>query len=201
MFLLGVEHFVEHRLLNVEYNVAEHLDQATVGVGREARIIAPLGERLHALVVQAKIQNRVHHAGHGKLRAGAHTDQQRILALPQLLSLQRFQLGQRLVHLAIDIGRQSAAHVFPAGLRLNGESRRHGQPGIGHLGQSGAFAAEHLFHLAVAISLAAAEKVNVLGCAFADRLHFCFRESCSRHMSPFRDSNRYLGAGPASTEN
>ena len=37
-----------------------------------------------------------------------------------------------------------------------------GKPGVGHLGEAGAFAAEFILHLAVAFGLAAAEEVNVL---------------------------------------
>ena len=39
---------------------------------------------------------------------------------------------------------------------------RHGQPGARHFSQPGAFAAEHIFHLAVAVGGAAAERINVL---------------------------------------
>ena len=188
LFLLRVEHFVERRFLDVEHHIAEHLDQPAVRIGREPRIVAALGQRFHALVVQAKIENRVHHPRHGKLRARTHAHQQRILAGAELLALQRFQLRQRLVHLPIDVfGRQTAAHVLAASLGLNGESRRHRQAGIGHLGQARAFAAEHVFHLAVAIGLAAAERVDVFGrrtsCSF---LRFSFGESHRRHdISPF----------------
>ena len=38
-----------------------------------------------------------------------------------------------------------------------------GQSGVGHLGEARAFAAEHIFHLAVAVGLATAEGIDVLG--------------------------------------
>ena len=87
-FFLRVEHFFERCLLDLQHDVAEHLDQAAIGIVGEARIVAALGQRLNALVVQAEIQNRVHHARHGKLRARAHAHQQRILASAKLLALQ-----------------------------------------------------------------------------------------------------------------
>ena len=124
-----------------------------------------LRQRFHALVVQAEVQDGVHHAGHGELRARAHADQQRIVARAELLPLQLLQLRQRLVHLAVDVcGDTLLAHVFAAGFGLDGESRRHGQPGVGHLGQARAFAAQLVLHLAVAVGLATAEEINVLGC-------------------------------------
>ncbi len=91
-------------------------------------------------------------------------------------------LAQRLLHLPVDFfGHATVPHVFAASFGLNGESRRHGQPGIGHLGQAGALAAQVIFHLAVAIRLAAAEKVNVLGCGLLAFLHWSFGESNCRH--------------------
>ena len=53
-------------------------------------------------------------------------------------------------------------HVFAAGFGLDGEAGRNGQSGIGHLGQSGAFAAELVLHLAVTFGVAVAKEVDVL---------------------------------------
>ncbi len=48
-----------------------------------------------------------------------------------------------------------------ADVRGDGEARRYGQPGAGHFGQPGALAAERIFHVAVAVGGAAAERINV----------------------------------------
>ena len=180
--LLGVEYFVERGLRNLQHDVPEHLDEAAVRVSRETWVVAAFGESLHASVVQAKIENRVHHSRHGELRARTHADQQRVLTLAELLTLQLFQSHQRFFHLAIDFGRNTGtAHVLATCLGLNGEAGRHGKPGVGHLGEAGAFAAQFVFHLAIAVGLAVAKEVHVLGGWFGLRLHFCFRESCRRH--------------------
>ena len=139
LLLLAVEDFVEFVFLDVEHHVAEHLNQAAIGVISEARIVAELGKRLDALIVQAEIENRVHHAGHGELRARTHADQQRILAFAEFLSLQFFKLPS-----ASSIWRSTSCdtpplpHVLAAGFGLNGEAGRHRQAGIGHLGEAGA---------------------------------------------------------------
>ena len=99
----GVEDVLELLLGNVEHDVAEHLDQAAIGVVGKARIVAELGQRFDSLVVEAQVENRVHHAGHGELRAGADGNQQRIFARAELLSLQLFQPLERCVHLDIDL--------------------------------------------------------------------------------------------------
>ncbi len=183
LLFLGVEYFVEGRLGDIQDYVAEHLDEAAIGIGGKARIVAALGQGLDALIVEAEIQDGIHHAGHGEFGARAHADQQRILAFAELLALQFFQFLERRIHLALDFGGHAiAAHVFPTSFGLNGEAGRHGQAGIGHLSQASAFAAKVVFHLAVAVSFAAAKREDILGggilfrCAKAG-----FRESLRRH--------------------
>ena len=87
----AVEDVLELLLGNIENHVAEHLDQAAIGVIGKAGIVAELGQRFDGLVVEAEVENGVHHAGHGELGAGADGDQQRIVARAQLLPLQLFQ--------------------------------------------------------------------------------------------------------------
>ena len=75
LFLLGVEDFVEGRLWNLQHHVAEHLDQTAVGIIGKARVVAAFRQGLDAVIVQAEIENRIHHARHGKLRTRANADQ------------------------------------------------------------------------------------------------------------------------------
>ena len=171
LLLLAVEHFLERMLGNVEHHRAEHLDQAAIGVVGEARIVAELGQAFDRLVVQAEVEDGVHHARHGKLCARAHADQQRIVGSAQLLALQLFQPAQSFVHLAIDFGgNRVALHVLAASFGLDGEAGGNGESGVGHLGQAGAFAAEFVFHLAVTLGMSVAEEVNIFhGVLFGSR--------------------------------
>ena len=89
------------------------------------------------------------------------------------LTLQFFQLGESFVHLLIDLGRRlSGAHVLATRLSLNSEAGRNGQLGIGHLGEPCAFAAEVVFHFAVAFGVVVAEKVDILHSFRAGGCHF-----------------------------
>ena len=157
---MRVEDVLELLLGNIEDDVAEHLDQAAIGVVGKARIAAALGQGFDGLVVEAEVEDGVHHAGHGELCAGADGDEQRILAGAELLALQLFQPREGGMHLDVDLRADGAAHVFAAGFGLNGESGRDGQSGIGHLGQAGAFAAEHVLHAAVAVGALPPPKKN-----------------------------------------
>jgi hypothetical protein len=163
LLLLAIENFLEGGLGDVEHDAAEHLDEAAIGIVGEAGIVAELGQALHRLVVQAEVEDGVHHARHGELCARAHADQQRIVGAAELLALQLLQAFERFVHLAIDLAGDSMIwHVLAAGFGLDGEAGRHGQAGIGHLGEPGAFAAQLVLHLAVTFGVAVAKEVNVL---------------------------------------
>ena len=62
--LYAIKDVLKLLLGNIQNHVSEHLDQTTIGIICKAGIIAELGERFHGLVVQAEVQNRIHHAGH-----------------------------------------------------------------------------------------------------------------------------------------
>ncbi len=98
----AVEDVLELLLGNVENHVAEHLDEAAVGVISKAGIIGALRERFHGLVVEAEVENGVHHAGHGELGAGADGDEQRIVACAELLPLHLLKAFERGKHFLVD---------------------------------------------------------------------------------------------------
>jgi hypothetical protein len=60
---------------NVEDGPAEHLDQPPVGVPGETLVTALRGETCDAGVVEADVEDRLHHAGHGELATRAHRQQ------------------------------------------------------------------------------------------------------------------------------
>ena len=83
-FLHRVELVLEDVLRNLQHDVAEHLDEAAIAVGGEPAVAGLLLQRFDGLVVEAEIQNRVHHAGHRKFRARADRHEQRLLRVAQL---------------------------------------------------------------------------------------------------------------------
>ena len=71
---LTLEEMVEFLLRNLHHHVAEHLNEAAVAVESPARVPGLLGKRFRDLIVHSQVQNRIHHAGHGKLGARTHAD-------------------------------------------------------------------------------------------------------------------------------
>ncbi len=162
--LARIEDVVELLLVDVERHFAEHLNEAAIRIVGEARIVGELGQTLHRLVVQAQVENGVHHARHRKLRAGADAHEKRVGGIAELFSDLRFEFRQCSEHLPIDLVGNAIGvlEINVADLRRNGESGRHRNTSPAHLGQASALAAENVLHLAIAVGLAGAEAINVV---------------------------------------
>ena len=151
--------------VDVEHYVGVHLDEAAVRVQGEPLVV--LGQALHRLVVEAEVEDGVHHPRHRGARAGADGDQQRLAGVAELAADGLLHAGQILGHRRFQLrGVRLAVRVkVRADLGGDGESRRDGDADVGHLGQARAFAAEDVLHRRVAFGVAFAEVVDVLGSA------------------------------------
>ena len=63
-----------------------HLDKPPIAIVGEARIVRLCGQAFDRFVVQAEVQNRIHHARHRELRAGTDAEQQRVGGVAELLA-------------------------------------------------------------------------------------------------------------------
>ena len=72
------ERVLEARAVDAEHDSAEHLQEAAVGIPREALVAGQGGQAGDGFVVEAEIQDGVHHARHRKFGARAHADEQRV---------------------------------------------------------------------------------------------------------------------------
>ncbi len=78
--------FLEHLRVDAHDHVAEHGDEAAVGVVGEALVAGALGQPVDGLVVEAQVEDGVHHARHGEHGAGADGEEQRVLGIAQGLA-------------------------------------------------------------------------------------------------------------------
>ena len=85
-------------------------------------------------------------------------------ASPSFLPICSSSFCKRFVDLLVDFLRNLVAVLEEdvADLGRDREAGRHRHAGAAHFREAGAFAAEHVFHLAVAVGRAAAERVDVL---------------------------------------
>ena len=159
----GIEDVIELRHVDMQRDFAEHLNEAAVAIVGEARVAGFGDQAFGAGIVQAEVENGVHHAGHGELGAGTNAHQERIGCAAELFAHELFELGHGFVNLVIDFFGHFVA-IFKeevTNLSRDGEARGHRHAGLAHLGEACAFAAQNLFHGSVAVGRASAKRVNV----------------------------------------
>ena len=150
--------------LDAHDDVAVHLNEAAVTIPGEALVLGRSNERLHRLVVEAKIQNRVHHARHGITRSRPHRYEQRhLFGIAEFRPHNPLHIRHAFIDLGLERRRIGAVVrvIVSANFGRDRESRRDRQTDPGHLGEVRAFAAEQRFHLAGAVSVTIAEVINV----------------------------------------
>ena len=163
-------------LLHAHDDVAIHLDEAAVAVPGEALVLRGGDQREHGLVVQAEVENRVHHAGHRVARAGADGDEQRHRRLvAELRAHDLLDEGNAGLDLALKLLRIGPLVLVVVGADFggDGEARRHRQADAAHLRQVRAFAAEQRLHAAVAVGFLVSKQVNVFRCFLKCFACFC----------------------------
>ena len=155
------EHRFEWRLRQVEHHDGVHLQEAPVAVPGERRIAAQGGEPFHRAVVEAEVEDRLHHPGHRHRGAAAHRHQQRHPFAAEFLAGGGLQPLER----ALDLGAQARGKAL--GLEIgaahggrNGEAGRHRDAEVRHLRQTRALAAEDVLHRGRAVRAALPEEVD-----------------------------------------
>ena len=135
-----------HRLLELvarhaEHDVAVHLDEPPPAVVREA-LARERGEAGDRPRREPQVQDRVHHARHGRARAGADRDEERIRRVAEPLVGGVLEPAERGLDLRADSVEARAARHVGADRRLDREARRHRDAEGRHLGEARALAAE-----------------------------------------------------------
>ena len=162
--LVLVEDLLEVMMRNTEHHVGIHGDEAPVAVVGEAPVAGLFRERRHRDVVEPEIEHSVHHARHRGARARAHGHEQRIIAIAEIFAGDAADLSERRFDLRLQILRIGFVVLVEIGADLggDGETGRHRQAEMRHLGKARALATEEIAHFGAAFGLAAAEAINPL---------------------------------------
>ena len=168
-----------------QHHVPEHRDEAAVAVPGEALVPGLLRQPLHRLIVQAEVEDGVHHARHRTRAPRADRDQERVARGRRAACRRRPRAGQmRRATCGHSAGGMLLAGrvVGGPGLGGDGEAGRNRDADLGHLGQLAALAAQQRPQGARAFRLAVRERVDVLGRSRRKRL----RQSGARRVALFR---------------
>ena len=174
-----VDLFLEQALRHAHDDVCKHLHKAAVAVVGKARVAGLLGQALNGRVVQAEVEDGVHHAGHGLTRPGAHGHQQGIFHVAELLAgdLLKTLDVRKDVRLDLRIDLTAVRIVLRAGFRRDREALRHRHTGRCHLRQTGTLAAKRVAHR----GLVTAECLT----SFAEIIQILFAHSITSNCSIF----------------
>ena len=181
-----VQDLLEHVVIQVQDHVRIHLDEPSIGIEGETSVAGQLGQAFHRLVVEAEVQDRVHHARHRGAGARSNGDQQGIARFAEPLASQLFHARQSRRHLTLQVvGIASLIGVeVRAALGGDREPRRHRQAQGAHLRQVGALAAQQVLHRGVAVGGAAAKGVNPASLGQRIGGHAAFTPSQARNPPP-----------------
>ncbi len=160
--LVIVENVLEAVVADAQHDVRVHGDEAAVAVEREALVAGQQGQAFNGGIVEAEIENRVHHARHRGAGAGAHGDQQRVFGVAEALArdlFQVFQAGFDLVDQAVGQLR-IVLKIVDAGFGGDGETGRDRQVQGRHFGEIRPLAAQQRLHRCVAIGLSGSEGID-----------------------------------------
>ena len=166
LFLLHlVDQSLEILFADLHHDVRIHLNESSVAVPRPSGVAGFLRQNFDHLIVQAEVQDGIHHARHGSARTRADGDQKGIFQIAELLAGDLLHLADVLHDLRLDliVDFSAVLVILRAGLGGNGESLRNGKTDIGHLREVRALAAQDLTHFRVAF----AEQIDVF-------FHLCF---------------------------
>ena len=96
---LGLDAIARH----AAHDVREHLQEAPVGVPGEALVAGCAGEPAHGAVVEAQVEDRVHHPRHRLARPRAHRQKERVLVIAEAAPDVRFEALERLRDLGLEL--------------------------------------------------------------------------------------------------
>ena len=153
LFLHLIDELLEIFFADFHNDVRIHLDEAAIAVVCPTGVAGFGGERLHDFLVEAEVEDGVHHARHGSARTRTNGDEQRVFLVAEFFAADLFHLVDVVHDLGLDLGIDLAAVliILRAGLGGDGEALRNGKTDVGHFREVRALTAEQLAHLRVAL--------------------------------------------------
>ena len=140
-----------------------HLNEATVGIVRKAGVAGLLRQCRDGSVIEAEIENGVHHSRHRELRAGTHGYEQRSFRIAKAAPGHRLELEHGFGNVVAEfLGKFSFGEIFSAQLGGNRKPRRNRKPEPGHFVEVGTFTAKYVFHPGGAVRPSIPKEENVL---------------------------------------
>ena len=149
-------------MFDTQNDVGIHLQETTVGVVSETFVAGSFRQTFDGFVVQAQVQNRVHHARHGNTGAGTHGKQQGIVRIGEFFADDGFTMFDAFLNLFFQIrGERFAVRIIiRANFGRNRKARGNGNSDSAHFSQVRTFAAQQISVGSVTFGFSVAEFIN-----------------------------------------
>jgi hypothetical protein len=133
-------------MIKAKDNIGIHLDEAAIAIPGKARIARNLCQSCNGRIVQAEVEDSIHHARHGDTRARPHRHQQRIGRIAKAFPRDRLNMHNTLRHFRPDVVRKALPLRIIKGAHLGRDCKagRHRQADCGHAIQIGTLAAQQI---------------------------------------------------------
>ncbi len=139
-------------LADFHNDVGEHLDKTSVAVPRPSCVAGLLCQHFHYVVVEAEVEDCVHHTGHRRSCARTNGNEKRIFFIAEFHTRFFFEFGDVFHNFRFDVVVDLFAVliVLSAGFGSNRETVRNGETDVGHFRKVCAFTAEKFTHFCIA---------------------------------------------------
>ena len=151
-------------LLDAHDDISVHLEKTAVAIVGKPFVATAFGKGAYGFIIQAKIENGIHHSWHRVAGARADGEKERIDWIAEFFAHGVLDFCDGFVDLPFQ-GRGIGILVFVevgADVGTDGESCGYGETDPGHFGKVGPFATQEGLHLTIAICFSAAKGVDVL---------------------------------------
>ena len=134
--------------VNAHDDIGKHLDKAAVAIPGKTRVLRLRDEALDGIVIEAQVEDRVHHAGHGERSARTNRHEQRVVGVTELLAAAGLEvrLGSNDLIECVFGPDVAGTGVLDTGLAGNGKATGNRQADTTHLGKVSALATKHEVH-------------------------------------------------------
>ncbi len=166
-------HFVDDGLKRVnlgfvggfhaQYHVAVHLYETAVAVVYEVRVVGFLDHAFSHYIIEAEVEDGIHHTGHGSACAGANADQQRVGRVTEFAVHQGLDVLDSCQYIIVEEFHDfllAYLVVLVANISCDGESGRNRNTDKVHLCAVSAFTTQFGAHRGVALCFAVTKGVN-----------------------------------------
>ena len=121
LILVFSQNVLELVMLDAEHDIGIHVDEAAIAVIGETAVLGALGQSFDGRIIEAEIEDGIHHAGHRGSGTGAHRNEQWILGVTEARADDAADFRQCRIDIGAEALRIGTAILVIAGADVGGD--------------------------------------------------------------------------------